>query len=425
MTNSCDPDPTDHGPRPTRALLTDRTFGPWFWGNLASNTGNWLFNVTAAIVVFRLSGSAFLVGLVSVAQFAPLVVLSPIAGAWSDRVDRRALLFAGQLIAALSATTLAVVTLRLGAAGLPSAWPVILTALGVGTGVAIAAPALNSLVPYLVAEDALEDGIALTSLTFNVGRALGPAGAGVLLATIGPVAAFTINAASFVPLLVALVVIHPRSVSTRSTLDRSVRAGLRYVRENRDLLLLLAGVGATGFAADPTITLTPPLAADLGGGDTLVAAMVSAFGIAAALTSLLAGRLQRAFGSLTVARAGTLVVAASLLLAAAAPLAGIAVAAFATTGAGFVLAINGFTTSMQRRLPDELRGRVMALWGVAFIGNRPIAASLHGGASDLAGARWAMGIAIGVALLGAVSATRVTRFDGGATGQPSNGIPRA
>jgi MFS family permease len=417
VTNSDDPDPAD-GPRPTRALLVDRTFGPWFWGNLASNTGNWLFNVTAAIVVFRLSGSAFFVGLVSVAQFVPLVVLSPVAGAWSDRVDRRRLVFGGQLIAALSATALAVATLRLGAAGLPSAWPVILTALGVGIGGAIAAPALNSLVPYLVAERDLEDGIALTSLTFNVGRAIGPAGAGVLLATIGPVAAFTINAASFVPLLVALIVIRPRSVTTRPTRDRSVRAGLRYVRENRDILLLLAGIGATGFAADPTITLTPPLAAALGGDDTLVAVMVSAFGIAAALTSLIAGRLQRSSGNLVVARAGTLILAASLLLAATAPFAGLAVAAFAATGLGFVLAINGFTTSLQRRLPDELRGRVMALWGVAFVGNRPIAAALHGGAADLVGVRWAVGIAIGVALLGAVAATRVSRFDATATERP-------
>jgi MFS family permease len=395
----------------------DRTFGPWFWGNLTSNSGNWLFNVTAAIVVFRLTGSALFVGLVSVAQYLPLVLFAPMAGSWSDRVDRRRLLFAGQAFCAACASILAILLITVGVDGLAGPWPIILTALGIGLGQAVANPALNSLVPFLVTDENLADGVALTSMTFNVGRALGPAAAGLLLATLGPEAAFVINAASFLPLLAALLIIQPRSTERRADVDRSVRAGVRYVRANRDIVLMLLGVGATGFAADPSITLTPPLAATLGSGDTLVAAMVSGFGIAAAITATLVGRLQRRFGAIPVARTGMLIMAAGLVIAALAPLPGVAIAGFCANGSGFVLSLTGFTTALQRRLPDELRGRVMALWTVFFLGNRPIAAAVDGGAADLVGPRWAMTITIAVALLGAVGAVRLHRMaDGAAPG---------
>ena len=295
---SASPAPSTTGaPSSTSRLLTDRTFGPWFWGNVVSNSGNWLFNVTAAVVVFQLSRSALLVGLVSVAQFAPLVVVSPLAGALSDRVDRRRLLLVAQTFSALAATALAVVVVTLGVDGLPGAWPILLAALGIGIGQAVAAPALQSLVPALVADHDLESGVALTSLTFNVGRAFGPAVSGVLLATLGAEVAFVANAASFLALIAALVVIHPRPRGRSRASDRSVRAGMRYVRADRVSLLALIGVAAIGFAADPTITLSPSLAETLGGGDTLVSVLVSGFGIAAAPAAVISGRMQRTFGS--------------------------------------------------------------------------------------------------------------------------------
>jgi MFS family permease len=401
--------PTDAVARPTRQLLTDRTFGPWFWGNVVSNSGNWLFNVTAAVVVFQLSRSALLVGLVSAAQFAPLVVAAPFAGALTDRLDRRRLLMAAQTLAATSATVLAVAVVLVGVDGLPGAWPILLAAFGIGVGQAFSAPALNALVPALVPDADLESGVALTSLTFSVGRAIGPAASGALLATVGPEAAFVVNAASFLILIVALATITPRPRPRATDSDRSVRAGLRYVRRDRVTVLLLLGVAAAGFAADPMITLAPSLAAELGGGDTLVAVLVSAFGIAAAPAAATSGRLQRRAGSLTVAAAGGATMAAGLAMAAVAPVAPVAVAGFGVTGIGFVLMLTGFTTVLQRRVPDELRGRVLALWSVAFLGNRPVAAVIDGAAADLVGPRWAVLIAITVAAGGGLLALRLQR----------------
>jgi MFS family permease len=382
------------------ALLRDRTFGPWFLGNAVSNSGNWLFNVTAAIVVYRLSGSALQVGLVSVAQFGPLLLLSPLGGALSDRLDRRRLLLASQTVAASAATALAVAAVTVGIEGLPGAWPILLTAFGVGMGQAVSAPALQSLVPSLVDDRDLEAAVALTSLTFNLGRALGPATAGLLLATLGAETALVFNAISFFVLIGVLVVIRPRPREEDGARDRSVRAGLRYVRSEPGLLLLLGGVMATGFAVDPMITLAPALAIEVGGGDTLAAGLVSAFGLAAVPAATISGRLQRSLGSLPVATAGCATIAAGLLVSAIAPAAWVAVGGFGLTGVGFVLALTGFTSVLQRRVPDALRGRVMALWSVAFLGNRPVAALIDGAAADLAGPRWAMGVGITVAILG-------------------------
>jgi MFS family permease len=389
--------------------VTDRTFGPWFWGNVVSNSGNWLFNVTAAVVVYDLTRSALLVGLVSVAQFAPLLVVSPFAGALSDRVDRRRLLLSAQVVAATSATALAIAAVAAGTAGLPGAWPILLAALGIGVGQAFAAPALQALVPALVDDVDLESGVSLTSLTFSAGRALGPAASGAFLATLGAEAAFVVNALTFLALIAALLVIRPRSRPSRPSADRSVRAGLRYVRGDRVVVLLLLGVAATGFSVDPVITLSPSLSDQLGGGDTLVAALVSGFGVAAAAAASLSGRFQRRAGSLDVAAWGGVTTAAGLTVAALAPVPWVAVAGFSTTGVGFVLALTSFTAVLQRRLPDELRGRVMALWSVAFLGNRPIAAVIDGAAADLAGPRWALLVGIAVAVSGTVIAVRVRR----------------
>lgn len=401
------PTSDDRTRQPTRRLLVDRTFGPWFWGNVVSNSGNWLFNVVAAVVVFQLTGSALLVGLVSAAQFVPAVVLAPLAGAISDRVDRRRLLAIAQSVSAAAAAALAVLVVAVGVAGLPGPWPILLAAFGIGLGQAFAVTAMNALVPALVADRDLESGVALTSLTFNTGRALGPAASGLLLATVGAEIAFVVNALSFLPLLGALAVIRPRPRPRSQDEDRSVRAGLRWVRADRTVLGLLLVVGAVGVAIDPAITLAPPLAALLAAPDAAVSAMVTGFGTAAVPAALVSGRLQHRFGSLRVAAAGTVTVAVGLTVAALSPTVTVAVLGFAVCGSGFVLAVTGVTSVLQRAVPDALRGRVMALWGMAFLGSRPLAAVLDGAAADLVGPRWAMTLAITVALLAAAALLRL------------------
>lgn len=388
--------------RPARTtLVLDRTFGPWFWGNLVSNTGNWLFNVVASIELFRLTGSATWVAFVSVSQFLPLVVLSPWAGALSDRRDRRRVLLVGQAVAALAAAALAT-TVLVAPSGLTSPWPVLLAALGIGLGQAVAKPAQNSLVPLLVAPRDLARGVSLTSLTFSVGRALGPASAGALLAAGGAEVAFVLNAVTYVPFLVALVVLRPApqelSAEGRRWRD-DARAGLSHAWRDRPTAALLAAIALTGFLADPAITLSPPLAVAIGGDDSVVAAIVSAFGVAAILGAIVAGRASDERAAVGLVRVGLLTSSLGLALAAAAPGPVVAVLAFAALGAGSVLAATALTTGLQRHVPDVLRGRVMALWAVAFLGTRPLAALVDGIIADAVGVRVAILVQLPVVVL--------------------------
>lgn len=403
--------PGEPPPAPARGpwgLLTDRTFGPYFGGNLLSNLGQWFQNLAAAIVIYELTGSSLWVGTVAVAQFAPTLLLAPWAGALGDRIDRRRLLIAGQLVALVSATVLAVWVSVVGVTGLPGPWPVLGATLGLGLGYAISIPTLQALVPALVPPADLDEAVALNSVTFNLARAVGPALAGLTLATLGPAFTFSVNAASYLPLLLALLVIRPRPLSHAGEADRSIAAGWRHVRADPGSSLLLLGVAALGFTSDPVNTLTPGLSELLGRGEALVGALVAAFGTGAVLATTMASRLRRRFGQPALAAAGLAVLGGGMVALAATVNVGTALAALAVAGAGYLVAITALTTLLQQRVPDALRGRVMALWGVAFLGSRPLAATLDGSVADLAGVRAGVLAASVFALLAAVAVSRGT-----------------
>lgn len=430
------PPPPAPAARSTRALLADRTFGVYFVGNLTSNCGTWLQNIAAAVVVYRLTGSTVMVGAVSILQFAASLLLSPWAGALGDRVDRRMLLLSGQVIAFVPATALAIWTAAVGVEGLPGPWPVFASATLIGIGWAISVPNMQALVPALVEEADLEQAIALNSITFNLARAVGPALGALTLSTLGAAAAFGLNALTYVVLIGALLLIRPRQVHRVEAhgADGSVREGLRYVRGEPALFVLLIGVTALGFGTDPVNTLAPAMADELGGGDALVGWLVSAFGIGAATMALTIGIVRRrvALGQMGVF--GLVVLAGGLFGFAWSPIVAAALVALALAGVGFLLALTGLTTELQRRVPDRLLGRVMALWAVAFLGSRPLAALIDGAAADFLGPRWAAVIA-GVITLGAAvwlrSARRRYALDGGdmplgsATAEPAAVTPPA
>ena len=380
--------------RTARALLRDRTFGPYFVGNLVSNCGTWLQNIAAAVVVFDMTGSTVLVGAVSVLQFSASLLLSPWAGALSDRFDRRRMLLGGQVLSVLAAGGLALWTGLVGVEGLPGPWPILVTAGLIGIGFAISVPTMQALVPALVEAEDLDQAVALNSVTFNLARAVGPALGALVLVSLGAAWAFTINAASYLTLMAALLIIRPRHVERQQSAgDGSVREGLRYVRAEPALLVLLIGVTALGFGTDPVNTLTPAMAETLGGGDGLVGGLVSAFGAGAAAMAFGVGAVRRrvALGPLGVG--GLSILACGLLGFAVSPSPAWAIGALLLAGVGFLLAVTALTTELQQRVDERLRGRVMALWGVAFLGSRPLAALADGAVADLFGPRWAAALA--------------------------------
>ncbi|WP_213453235.1 MFS transporter [Rhizomonospora bruguierae] len=379
----------DDPPRATWRLLVDPQYGPFFYGKLLSSAGMWVNNVVSAIVAYQLSGSAFVVGLVSVAQFLPQTLLAPLSGAMADRGDRRRQLITGRIVAATGSTVVGTWILLVGVENLPNVLPVLVAALVVGFGFTIGHPAMHSLVPSLVKPSELPAAIALGNAPFTIARAGGPAVGALVATSLGPGYGFLLAAAgnlAFAALLVPMKV--GRRVGPRKPRDASstVRAGFAYVRRDPSILLLLLGVAAISFGTDPVLTLSPSIAAASGSGSHAVGMLVSSFGVGAGLGLTLTRPVQGAIGIARACAAGLVVLAAGNLSAAASWSLPTAAGSFLVAGIGMSIALSSFSTQLQLRLTDGFRGRVMALWIVAFQGTRPLAALMSGSLADVSSA---------------------------------------
>ena len=371
-------------PRTARSLLADPVFGPFFGAKLLSTAGIWTYNIVAAIVVYDITGSAFQVGLVSITQFAPQLVLAPIAGAVADRWDRRKLLIIGRLGIVAGAGGLAVLLFVVGVEGLPGAWPILIGAGVVGIGFAISAPAQNALLPSLVEPKDLAPAIALNAIPPTIARAAGPALGALIAASAGPAVAFTLTAVTNVAFALILwrLRIEPQD-SMDDDADRRIRVGVMHLSKDRASALMVLGVAAVSFGADPVITLTPALAASFGGGGRLVGSLASAFGVGSGVAFFFLHRLRARIGLDRTATLGLALMATGAVATSLAVVPGMAMATLAIAGVGMTLSLTGFSTMLQQRLPEDVRGRVMALWSVAFLGSRPAASALHGSVADL------------------------------------------
>ena len=396
--------------RTTRQLLTDRRFGPYLATNFVSNVGNWFQNVAAGIVVFAVTGSNTLVGMVSVLQFLATLALAPWSGSLADRRDRRKLLMLAQAISASGAVGLAIWVGLEGVEGLPGVWPVMAAAAVIGLGFAIGIAAMNALIPALVEPPDLDEAIALNSASFTVARAVGPALAGVVVATLGAAFAFGANAFTFLPLIVVLAVIRPRDV-VRSPGDRSVRAGFRYTRAQPAMPWLILATLVVGWAGDPVNTLAPAYADMFGRSEAFVGLQVAVFGTGSAISSLGVRRVRTHLGLVATTKSGIFLLAVGLGGYAAAPSEAVVLISLFIAGVGFLLGVTTTNSNMQRRLDEDMRGRVMALWSMAFLGSRPIAGLLDGAVADLTSPRIGVLTAVVPLLAGWWAMGRVERAD--------------
>lgn len=396
------PDPAPA--RPGRALLVDPSFGPYWAGKLVSTIGVWVHNIAAAIVVWELTRSALLVGAVSVGQFLPQLLLTPASGARADRGDRRRQIVVGRLVTAGGSLGLVAWTLLVGLEGTLGASAVITAATVVGIGFALGGPAMQSLLPALVRPSELATAIALSSMPFTIARASGPAIGALLVATTGPTVAFGLAAATNLAFAAIIVRLPVRPVERGVPRDGRVRAGVRYVRGSRSMSALLIGVAAIGVGADPVITLTPSVADRLAMPSTFVGAQASAFGVGAGLAFVTLGRARLRFGLARLGPGGLLALAAGIAGLAVAPTPELAIAALLLGGAGMTFSLTSYTTLVQQQVPEELRGRVMALWSVAFLGSRPVTAGVTGALADATDVAVALALVVVVLLAGAWAA---------------------
>ncbi|MGW0160126.1 MFS transporter [Mycobacterium sp. NPDC003323] len=392
-------------PRGALRLMFDPVFGALFWGKIFSVVAVWTHSIIAAVVMYETTGSALMVGLVGVVQFAPQLILSPISGKWADtgNVTRQILL--GRLLCIAGSGSIAAWMFAApDMAGMSAAVPVLLGSTLVGFGFVVGGPAMQSIVPELIRDGELSTAMALNSIPMTIGRIAGPAAGAYLAAHFGAATGFAVAAVLHVVFAVFLVIVRfPARPERAAGTDYRVRAALRYVWRDRPLLLALVAVTTVGIAADPSITLAPSLADVLGGDTRLVGTLSAVFGIGAAVgmaaLAVMGGRMPSARVSsigLTGLGLGCAVLAGSITPA-------IAVTGFALAGLGFGWALTGLSTVVQERAPAELRGRIMALWLVGFLGSRPIAAAVLGGTADAVNVQTAFAVAavltLGVAVL--------------------------
>ena len=224
------------GPRAALRVLRSRNFAPYFVGNAASASGTWFHNLAAAILVYRLTHSPFLLGVLSFSQFVPVLVLSPWAGTLADRFDRRRLLLVTQVVAAGLSAVLA----ALAWADAATATVVIVFSFVLGVTSAFSAPASLALIVQLVDEDDVPQAVALNAMTYNLARVLGPVSAAAVIKFAGIPPAFALNACSYLVLAGALLLCdrasrsgtHARPCGSLSA--PAARADARRVPADRD-----------------------------------------------------------------------------------------------------------------------------------------------------------------------------------------------
>lgn len=372
-------EPRDVGPRAAARVLRSREFGPYFVGNAASASGTWFQNLAAAILVYRLTHSAFLLGVLNFSQFLPILVLAPWAGAAADRLDRRKLLLVTQVIATVLSGMLA----ALAWAGAAGEWTVIAFSFALGVTSAYSAPASQALIVQLVAEHDVPQAVALNSMTYNLARAIGPASAAGVIAWLGIPPAFALNAASYLLLVAALLYIRPREQERDER--PSLRDSFRLLRREPKLAAYLLIVMSVGFASDPINTEAPAFAHAFDRADTFAGAIIGVFGAGAVAAALIvAGRVAGSRGrmAVTLALLGGGLVAFSLT-----PWLWLAFVPLFVAGFGYLASNTAATTRLQLGVTESQRGRIMALWSIAFLGLRPFASITDGAVADVLGVR--------------------------------------
>jgi MFS family permease len=380
------------GPAAALRLIGHRNFGPYFVGNAASASGTWFQNLAAQLYVYRLTHSPFLLGVLNFGNFIPVLVLAPWAGSAADRLDRRRLLLGTQLGSTALGALLAVLAWTRNA----PVWVVIVCALGLGIGSAFSAPASQALIGDLVPREELQSAVALNSMTFNLARAVGPALAALSVKHLGIPASFAINSASYLLLVVGVLVVRTEPRRRASRAETRLRESLRLVREQPRLLAFLLIVAAVGFASDPVNTEAPAFARVFGKPDTWAGVIIGAFGAGAvAAAFLLAGRVAGSSRRMvvTLALLGGGVMAFSL-----APWLSLGFVFLAVAGFGYLASNTSATSRLQLEVAEHQRGRIMALWSVAFLGLRPLASLADGGIAGAFGVR-AAGVVLAVPVL--------------------------
>lgn len=368
------------------------------WGGAClSSIGTWLQRFAQSWLVYELSGSAWWLGLDAFLGESPVFLFALVAGAVADRVDRRKLLVASQLVQMTCAVILAV----LFATGHVRIWHILTLSFVVGTAQSFGAPAYQALLPSIVPREYLPNAIAMNSIQFNLARIMGPLLGGWALHNLGAAWCFGMNAVSYLAVIWSLVSIHPNFMpaATGQSMLESVKEGIQFLRVRRETMSLIVVAFLMTFLGIPIIVYLPVFAKTVFGGGvgmfTVLQTVEGAGAIVGALLVAARSRKKNLGRQAIIALTALGVFMAAFALSSWLPLALV----FLFLGGVAIVACFALVSSLVQLLAtDEMRGRVMSIYNIAFRGGMPVGSFLTGGLVDK------MGAPVVVTVMGAVLA---------------------
>ncbi|HEX3241260.1 MAG TPA: MFS transporter [Solirubrobacterales bacterium] len=377
----------------------------YFAGQLISLSGTWMQTVAAVWLILTLTDSGIAVGLTTALQFLPMLLFGAWGGLLADRMSKRRLLLTTQALMMIPALGLLIVT----ATGVVTPWMVYLGVFAFGLLNAVDNPTRQSFVIEVVGPDRVVNAVSLNSVIVQAARIVGPAIAGILIATVGVVPCFALNALTFVAMILALLGMDSRRLEEPPVAPRergAIRAALRYVIATPELALPLALMGLVGTLGFNFQVVLPLLAKfSFGGGAMVYGALVSAMAVGSIAGALINGAHGRTGPRLIAG--GALAFGVSALGAAVMPSLAFEIPLLVVLGGAAVTFAATINSSLQLAVAPEMRGRVMALYSVVFLGSTPIGAPLVGWLSQTYDPRVALLLA-GISGLAAAWAAHVS-----------------
>jgi len=396
----------------TFAALSVPNYRRYYAGQAISLSGTWMQMTAQAWLVLTLTHSSAALGVVIALQTLPVLLLGPYGGVIADRVDKRKMMIALQSAMGVQALALGLLTVT----GAVRIWEIGLLAAILGVNNAFENPARQSFMLELVGARHLRNAVSLNSVLVNVARTIGPAVAGILIATVGDGVCFLVNAASFVAVVASLMTMDMAALRPSEPAPRArgqLREGFRYVHHTPGLaipLLMMAAVGCLTYEFQ--VSLPVMASRGLHVGPTGFGFMTAAMGVGAVVGGLLVA--ARGKTGLRPLIAAAWLFGVAVAVAALAPGLGLELVALALAGAASISFMATGNSTLQLGAAPSMRGRVMSLWFVAFQGSTPIGGPIIGWAMAVLGARAGLGIGAVTCIVAALAGmTALGRLGGG------------
>jgi predicted MFS family arabinose efflux permease len=381
--------------RRTFTALKHPNYRLWFIGQLVSLVGTWMQTTAQGYLVYDLTHSAAYLGYVGFASGVPTVLLTLYGGVLADRVPRRTLLIITQTYMMLLAISLAALVFT----GHIQPWHILVLAFLLGIGNSFDAPARQSFVVELVGHDDLPNAIALNASMFTAANAVGPAVAGITYAVLGPAWCFSLNAVSFLAVILALSLMRIKIGMLETVHKPAIKAmgeAFNYIKTKRVIILLLATVCVVGMFAMSLMSLMPAWAVDVLHGDVRTNGwLLSARGVGALIGSLTVAAFSARSVRGKLWSIGSILLPILMLVFSLMHILPLSLTALVLVGWAFMTVTNTSNALVQLRVPDQLRGRVMGFYTLVFFGAMPAGALILGWLAEQVNTPFAVWVAAG------------------------------